>query len=58
MKILKEISTERAHTHFPIESEERILTMDKALIIEAGWQVVGKRSLSSLFDRRLIQGNY
>ena len=46
MKILQEISAERALAHFPIESEERILTMDKPLIIESacpGWQVGGKR---------------
>ena len=46
MKILQEISAERALAHFPIESEELILTMDKPLIIESacpGWQVGGKR---------------
>lgn len=46
MKILQEISAERALAHFPVEKEERILTMDKPLIIESacpGWQVGGKR---------------
>ena len=45
-KVASEMSFERVAKHFPVEKEEKILTMDKPVIIESacpGWQIGGER---------------
>jgi len=45
-KIISEMAIERVKKHFPVEKEEKILTMDKPVIISTacpGWQEAGPR---------------
>lgn len=46
MELVSEFTPERVAAHFPVEKEEKILTMDRPVIIESacpGWQVGGNR---------------
>ncbi len=46
MELVSEFTPERVAAHFPVDTEERIMTMAKPVIIESacpGWQVGGKR---------------
>jgi len=46
LELVSEFTPERVAAHFPIDKEERIMTMAKPVIIESacpGWQVGGKR---------------
>ena len=46
MELVSEFTPERVAAHFPVETEEKILTMDRPVIIESacpGWQVGGNR---------------
>lgn len=45
-KVFSEMAIERVKKHFPVEKEEKILTMDKPVIISSacpGWQEAGPR---------------
>jgi uncharacterized protein (DUF849 family) len=46
MELVSEFTPERVAQHFPVDSEERIMTMAKPVIIESacpGWQIGGDR---------------
>lgn len=46
MELVSEFTPERVQAHFPVDKEEKILTMDRPVIIESacpGWQVGGNR---------------
>jgi uncharacterized protein (DUF849 family) len=46
MELVSEFTPERVAQHFPVDSEERIMTMAKPVIIESacpGWQIGGAR---------------
>jgi uncharacterized protein (DUF849 family) len=46
LELVSEFTPERVQAHFPVDKEEKILTMDRPVIIESacpGWQVGGNR---------------